>query len=69
MLEILKCTLSGFWIFVGSYCLIGMILYFLVNGVIKTASRFFRMIMVSIHGWPPNHLDADGDWKPNEKED
>jgi uncharacterized membrane protein HdeD (DUF308 family) len=62
MLELFKYTLSGFWIFCGSYCLIAMILYFLVNGIVRIFSRFFRMIMVSLKGWPPSHLDADGDW-------
>jgi uncharacterized membrane protein HdeD (DUF308 family) len=62
MLELLKYTLSGFWIFCGSYCLIAMILYFVVNGIVRIFSRFFRMIMVSFKGWPPSHLDADGDW-------
>jgi len=63
MLELLKYTTSGFWVFIGSYSLIAMILYFLVNGVMKIASRFFRMIMVLFRGWSPSHLDADGDWK------
>jgi hypothetical protein len=67
MLELLKFTLSSFWIFCGSYAMIGMILYFVVNGIIKLFSRLFRMIMVSKHGWPPSHLDADGDWKELEK--
>jgi hypothetical protein len=63
MLELLKYTLSGFWIFCGSYVLIAMILYFVVNGIINLFSRFFRMIMVLFKGWPPSHLDADGDFK------
>ncbi len=63
MLELLKYTTSGFWIFIGSYLLIGMILYFLVNAVLKLISRFFRMVMVISRGWSPSHLDADGDWK------
>jgi len=62
MLEILKYSLSGFWIFIGSYLLIAMVLYFLVNGISQIITRFFRMIMVSFKGWPPNHLDADGDF-------
>jgi hypothetical protein len=33
MLELLKYTLSGFWIFCGSYLLITIILYFVVNGI------------------------------------
>ena len=63
MIEILKYSTSGFWIFCGCYALITMILYFLVNGVVRFFIRLFRAIMVSIHGWPPSHLDADGDFK------
>lgn len=62
MLEFLKYTLSGFWVFCGSYVFIAMVLYFLVNGICKILSRFFRMVMVLTKGWPPNHLDADGDF-------
>lgn len=32
-------------------------------------SRVFRMVMVACRGWPPSHLDADGDWKPKDEED
>lgn len=38
-----------------------ILLYYLVNGIIRLSSRLFRMVMVSIRGWPPAHLDADGD--------
>ena len=43
--------------------------YFAVNGLVKMWSRFMRMLMVRKHGWPPIHLDADGDWKPEPKAD
>ena len=71
MLEILKYTVSGFWIFCGSYIFTAMVLYFLVNGIMKMFSKFMRMIMVTIKGWPPSHLDADGDFtsKKNDKEE
>ena len=26
--------------------------------------RGCRTINIAIRGWPPSHLDADGDWKP-----
>jgi hypothetical protein len=33
-------------------------------------NRTLRTINVAINGWPPEHLDADGDWKPEpEKEE
>ena len=31
--------------------------------------RTARAVMVIARGWPPEHLDADGDWKPDEEED
>jgi len=31
--------------------------------------RGYRTIMVCIRGWPPSHLDADGDWKPDQMDD
>ena len=27
-------------------------------------TRFIRHLNISKAGWPPAHLDADGDWKP-----
>lgn len=61
MIEILEFVLSGFWKFVGCMLLFSCAAYFLVNGLLKAWSRFMRMIMVSKHGWPPSHLDANGD--------
>lgn len=31
--------------------------------------RFTRTVMVLCRGWPPAHLDADGDWKQEPKGD
>ncbi len=31
--------------------------------------RGYRTINVVCRGWPPAHLDADGDWKPDPKSD
>lgn len=30
----------------------------------KIPDRIMRTIRVCAKGWPPEHLDADGDWKP-----
>lgn len=27
-----------------------------------------RTLMIRKHGWPPEHLDADGDWKIQKKQ-
>ncbi len=32
----------------------------------KLINRILRTIKVSISGWPPEHLDVDGDWKDKE---
>jgi hypothetical protein len=31
--------------------------------------RLTSLIRVSLRGWPPAHLDADGDWRPAIKKD
>lgn len=63
MKQILEIAFSGFWQFIGMGILLNGLFYFVVNGIIKFSSRFFRMLMVRKHGWPPSHLDADGDFK------
>ncbi len=35
--------------------------------VIKLANRVLRTVKVLCRGWPPEHLDADGDWQPREE--
>ena len=62
MSKILEIAFSGFWPFVGIWILI----YIPFSTLLSIWSRLMRMIMVSKHGWPPSHLDADGDWKPKE---
>jgi len=32
-------------------------------------NRTYRTIKVCVRGWPPSHLDADGDWKPEPEKD
>ncbi len=63
MKQIIEIAFSGFWQFVGMMILLNGAAYFLVNGFVRLWTRFLRMIMVYKHGWPPPHLDADGDWK------
>lgn len=61
MLELLKYATSGFWVFIGSFLLFNGLLYFIINMILRIWSRFVRLLMVYKHGWPPDHLDADGD--------
>lgn len=60
--KILEIAFSGFWQFIGMSILLNGLAFFAVNGFLKIWSRFMRMLMVRKHGWPPNYLDADGDF-------
>ena len=67
--KIIEIAFSGFWPFIGMMILLNGAAFFTVNGLIRIWIRFMRMIMVLKRGWPPNHLDADGDWKPEREDD
>lgn len=34
--------------------------------VVILVQRGYRAIQILARGWPPSHLDADGDWKPKD---
>lgn len=36
----------------------------LANNLLKIVKMVLRSLLVLARGWPPEHLDADGDWKP-----
>lgn len=67
--KIIEIAFSGFWPFFGMMILLNGAAYYTVNGLVKIWRMFMRMLMVRKHGWPPSHLDADGDWKPDSKSD
>lgn len=56
------CALWLFWGFVA----ITVTAYELT---IRLICRLLRTIKVVARGWPPPHLDADGDWRPVPKPD
>ena len=66
----------GFWDFWNLHPFLAWCALWLVWGVIPIAGmvlslfiRTYRVVMVGVRGWPPGHLDADGDWKPAPKAD
>jgi hypothetical protein len=61
--KILEIAFSGFWQFIGMSILLNGLAYFLVNGILRLVTRFFRLLNLLKNGYPPNHLDADGDFK------
>jgi hypothetical protein len=43
--------------------------YYLLKAVLwLLPNRILRTVKVAVRGWPPEHLDADGDWKPVPKD-
>lgn len=67
MLEILKFAFSSFEVWLGFIIILMMVFAFANNcltTVFRCWNRFVRHLNVRKAGWPPNHLDADGDFKP-----
>ena len=54
----------AFWLVLWAMCFA----YGLMAFAGKLVNRVFRMCMVLLRGWPPAHVDADGDWRPAPKE-
>lgn len=34
-----------------------------------TVRRILRFVTIWFRGWPPQHVDADGDWEPDEEKE
>lgn len=43
--------------------------FFICQMLLNFGSRVMRTLNVVVRGWPPAHLDADGDWKPESTDD
>jgi hypothetical protein len=41
--------------------------YAFVECTVKLGGRILRSINIAIRGWPPGHLDADGDFQERDK--
>lgn len=65
MIDLLKVVLSSFWTWLGTMLLIELVLV----SICRVINRIIRNRNIAARGWPPSHLDADGDWKPEPKED
>ena len=68
MLELLQYATSSFWVFVGCVVLVSLIVVTPIQAALFAWNRFVRHLNVRAKGWPPAHLDADGDWKQREGE-
>lgn len=63
--------MSNFWMFWSEHWFLAWCALWLCWPVVALPSfvinRVLRTIKVVCRGWPPAHLDADGDWRPEEK--
>lgn len=66
--------MTEMWAFFDQHVILAWCALWLIWGVfwviavaIRTAwvlsNRILRTFVVLFRGWPPSHLDADGDWK------
>lgn len=62
-MEYLNFIFRDFWTFIGCFMLIALPFQF----AFLFWNRFWRHWNIRIHGYPPAHCDADGDFK-QEKE-
>lgn len=63
-MEFIHFVFSTFWHWLGFI----LILYLPLETTRQIVVRLIRRSMVKRHGWPPAHLDADGDFRKEPKE-
>jgi D-alanyl-lipoteichoic acid acyltransferase DltB (MBOAT superfamily) len=62
-MELLNLMFASFWHFVGfTIVLTGVANFFLL-----LINRIMRHRNIRKHGWPPVHIDGDGDFKKTEQ--
>lgn len=69
-METLKFIFSSFWIWLGFTFTFTSVLYATYKLIAFICNRGLRHRVLMKHGYPPEHCDADGDFKPDfEQED
>jgi len=63
MNELVRFIFSNFWIWLG----FAILFEIPFNMIVKIVKHLVRGASIRKHGWPPAHLDADGDFKKEEK--
>lgn len=64
-MEFIKYIFSDFWIFLGFMMMIAIVL----NFILMVYRSTLRHLNIRKQGWPPAHLDADGDFKSEKKDE
>jgi hypothetical protein len=60
-MNLLEIMFSGFWQFIGCWILLGSAFYGTLRFLFLVINRSLRAGNIRKQGWPPLHLDADGD--------
>lgn len=59
------------WDFADSHWFVALIMFWSASNVIMFPLNIYIKVLrsrnIRMHGWPPAHLDVDGNWKPKEK--
>lgn len=70
MTELFELVFRSPFSYFGSLAILFLCLLFAestFSNALRLLNRVFRTLNVICRGWPPAHLDADGDWNPNEE--
>lgn len=60
-------TFCAWWVICFMAYLLAAIIEDVLNVARSLVARAYRVVTVLFRGWPPEHLDADGDFRPTEK--
>ena len=62
-------SFTGFLFFIAIIPTISWHIIIIFNKINDLVTKFIRMVNIIMRGWPPSHLDADGDFQTIEEED
>jgi hypothetical protein len=63
-MTLVRFIFSNFWVWLGAALLLALPF----ETIVKIVRLLVRRANIEKQGWPPAHLDADGDFKNQEKE-
>ena len=69
MIEFLEYLFSSWYRYFGVVIPAYIVFYYVCTTVSRMWGRWLRYLNVRKHGWPPEHLDADGDWPPQPEDE
>lgn len=70
MVEIIKAFLEADWKAELCALLALLSIVSLLNAIVfRLPNRLIRHLNIRARGWPPSHLDADGDFKEEDKDE